>query len=743
MTARKGARGSFWKHDEPLTEERLVQHVNGGPARGVCPIKEGESVTLVAVLDFDSHGGETAWPEMQRAAENVMVDLRSHGYRPIPFRSSGGRGIHLYLLWDEPQDAYSVRAELAHILELGGLKSGAKGVVAREVEIFPKQDEVQAGEFGNQFILPLAGHSEPLDELMGLEPMGKEWVLQMSWPTSKPVPRRERPVRHELALLSNVEPLEKVRSALFSIPNDDELIGPDYDEFRNLVFSVHEATGGSEEGFEVLQEWAEQNPKHHKDPKFLRERIWDYIKDADKRSVAITRGTLYAMAGRSGWFPPTTTDGFDDVADVKRVEVKEPEPLPAFRREKNGRISAVVGNLLLALRREDITGSQIAYDAFRDEIMLAQPGTRDWRPFRDADYVWLRDRLEMGSNGFMPIGKEMLRDVVAAVASEREFDSAQLWLTGLPHDGVSRIDTFLTDYFGVEDNDYHRAVSRYMWTAMAGRVLEPGVKADMVPIFVGHQGAGKSTVIESLVPSPDFFCEVAFSEKDDDLARKMKGKLIAEIGELRGLHTREIEAIKAFITRRHENWVPKFKEFATAYPRRLLFIGSTNAEQFLADETGNRRWLPVGVGKVDVEGVRRVVLELWAEARELFLRGGVAYQEAERLGAGQHQAYKVVDGWSEVVRQWLETPEFEVDGVPTMPVGVTTLQALVGALRFDAARVSRKDEMRMGAVLRELGLVRRRIRTDRGLQWLYVPSSSDEPTLSLLDEAGGNTDLFL
>ncbi|MGC0655093.1 hypothetical protein ACPL3T_23830, partial [Escherichia coli] len=33
--------------DEALTEARLAQHVNGGPAYGAAPIRPGESVTML------------------------------------------------------------------------------------------------------------------------------------------------------------------------------------------------------------------------------------------------------------------------------------------------------------------------------------------------------------------------------------------------------------------------------------------------------------------------------------------------------------------------------------------------------------------------------------------------------------------------------------------------------------------------------------------------------------------------
>lgn len=60
-------------------------------------------------------------------------------------------------------------------------------------------------------------------------------------------------------------------------------------------------------------------------------------------------------------------------------------------------------------------------------------------------------------------------------------------------DGVERVERFLESYAGAEAGDYSRAVSRYMWTAMAARLLNPGAKCDMVPVLVGGQGTGKST----------------------------------------------------------------------------------------------------------------------------------------------------------------------------------------------------------------------------------------------------------
>lgn len=150
--------------DSPLTEFMLAEHCAGRKAYGLCPIAPGESTTQVACLDLDSHKGETPFDEMLEIAQSIAFVLEQDGYTPHMYRSSGGSGIHIYLLWDTPQDAYSVRMMLVRVLESLGFTNGAGGVSKSQIEVFPKQDNVPADGYGSMFILPLSGKSEYLGE---------------------------------------------------------------------------------------------------------------------------------------------------------------------------------------------------------------------------------------------------------------------------------------------------------------------------------------------------------------------------------------------------------------------------------------------------------------------------------------------------------------------------------------------------------------------------------------------------
>ena len=61
----------YWSRN-PLTQELLELHLSGDVARGVCPIKEGESTTSVGLYDLDSH---------MRAAMDTEIEVTSsNGY---------------------------------------------------------------------------------------------------------------------------------------------------------------------------------------------------------------------------------------------------------------------------------------------------------------------------------------------------------------------------------------------------------------------------------------------------------------------------------------------------------------------------------------------------------------------------------------------------------------------------------------------------------------------------------------
>lgn len=415
----------------------------------------------------------------------------------------------------------------------------------------------------------------------------------------------------------------------------------------------------------------------------------------------------------------------DDFVDVSPKAGEAPAD-PVFARDKLGAPLATLANVLAALRSPGYAGVRIGRDQFNDELMLAPVeapgGSPQWRLFTDDDYTRLREALSR--RGWKEIGRDLVRDAVALVGAENAFDSAQVWLDSLPAwDGVARCEGFMARYMKAEDNAYSRAVGAYLWTALAGRVLEPGCQADMVPTFISRQGAGKTRSAQALAPGPEHFVEINLSTRDDNLARSLRGKLVGELGELRGLAGRDAEDIKAWISRRHEEWVPKYKEFAVKFPRRLVLIGTTNEEEILADPTGNRRWLPLRVGlsaDVDVAGIEADRDQLWAEGAALFRTGGVRWQDAERLARGVHHEHRVCDSWEDAVARWLSEPDALTGERPGERPHLRIGDVLAGAVGVAPRQTSRREEMRITKALVACGYARTRISENGARSWVYA-----------------------
>lgn len=706
VTAAKTPEGRMLWTKEALTEVRVKRHLTGGVARGTCPIKAGESTTRLALFDLDSHKGQTPWEKMTRYAADIVEVLEGINCWPVVFRSSGGRGVHIFVVWDEPQDAYSVRERMKQVLGDCGLKDGAKGVAQGEVEVFPKQDSVSADGFGNQFILPLHGQSAPLEPLLDFEVMPREYALDLEWRASAPVPVLEKPVR-EVAVYdteTTPEALRELASALAFLKNDEDGLG--YDEWRNVISGIHHETRGSDEGYALALAFSARSAKFEETE--LREKVWDWLTGKGYSDNPVTAATIYKMARDEGW-QDVSAESFPVLPSPKPSAVAgeghgdDELPMPNFKRDKNGAIEADTNNISKALARVDVCGMEIAFDEFKDEIVFCERGQPGhWQKFRNDHYFKLRKRLEL--IGFRAVGREMIRDAVQNQSADHTIDTAMRWLDGLAWDGKPRVEQFLTRYFSVSDSPYARAVSLYWWTAMAGRVYSPGCQADMSPILVSpQQGLRKSSAVASMVPE-EMHRVMSFDQTATERARLMRGCLSAELAELHGLRTKGNEEIRAWMTRRFDEWTPKYQEFSVKVPRRCLFVGTSNPSELF--EEYERRWLPITIGsKIDTDGIERDRDLLWAEAAALWTAGGVAWREAEELLKDEQGAYRVHDTWEEALNLWARGSGLA--GVAPLEAGFTTREAMIECLAFSDKSVKRADEMRCANALKQLGFVQK------------------------------------
>jgi hypothetical protein len=313
--------------------------------------------------------------------------------------------------------------------------------------------------------------------------------------------------------------------------------------------------------------------------------------------------------------------------------------------------------------------------------------------------------------GFDP-GKEHLIDAVNTLCIENPFDPIISWLDGLHWDEVSRLEKWLIAYGGAEDTPLNRAIGILMLVAMVRRARVPGCKFDLMIVLEGQQGCGKSTLLLVLAGDADNFTDTPLLHLDaKGVAEAVSGKWLVEIPELSGLGKRDVEDTKALLSRTDDRARPAYGRYVESHPRRCIFVGTTNADEYLQDDTGNRRFAPVGVGKIDIEGIRRDRDQLFAEAAHLERKWGELTLPPAVWGdaAATTDERRVVDPWAQILSERLNPARGHTQGYLTRPETLTdgtrriTSVNVATSLGLDPKDCTPATHRRITSAMRSLG----------------------------------------
>ena len=474
----------------------------------------------------------------------------------------------------------------------------------------------------------------------------------------------------------------------------------DHDEWLGLMMSCHHATSG--DGMDEFVTWSIQDPNYASHGDKIRER-WNSLDSS--RGDGITAGTLFKAVIDAGHgdlvHAMTRTTAAQDFPvgplDLASLDLKA---------GRNGVPAATLANCLAVLEHANLG---FAFDELaRRPLLRAEclPWVIDIGREVNDDVLRVIRHFLLVQVG-IEFSKENVIEACLTLARQAPFNPVIDYLSSLKWDGTLRLDDWLVRYLGAEGNEYIRAVGRLVLTAAVRRARRPGCKFDYVMILEGAQGTGKSSALKVL--GGEWHSDAELGRLDSKEAPLvLQSVWIHELGELTAMGRSEVEDLKAFVSRCEDRFRAPYDRVPRTEPRRCIFIGTTNAEAYLFDTTGNRRFWPVKTGRIDIDALRQDRDQLWAEAAAAETTGAPLVLAPHLWAvAAEEQADRLADDpWKDRLAAWLETPRVStVEGVErTVRIGrVHTRELLSYALDIEAGRQTQHLAKRVRDVMRSIG----------------------------------------
>lgn len=337
--------------------------------------------------------------------------------------------------------------------------------------------------------------------------------------------------------------------------------------------------------------------------------------------------------------------------------------------DKDGNIKSVkqfVHNFEIVMDKDDRFAGKIRFNEFAQQLYLCgnvpwekEDNCRAWSSHDDSALFSLI-QADYGLKS-----RQDFADALKNVSMRNKFHPVRELLDSLTWDGKEHIRSLLPEYLGAEDSDYTYQVMRLWMLGAVSRVYKPGSKFDYTIILQGSQGIGKSTFLKLMALDDSWFNDSLDSLDSDKAVQSLTGSWIIELAELKSLARTAggVESVKRFLTATQDKYRIPYERRADTFYRQCVFAGTTNKDDFLQDETGNRRFLIVQTGvkkpskSLFVPEIMDTIKQAWAEVVNIWknekpqlLLPESCMQEAKEL----QEANMADDGKRGIIQEYLE-----------------------------------------------------------------------------------------
>lgn len=408
----------------------------------------------------------------------------------------------------------------------------------------------------------------------------------------------------------------------------------------------------------------------------------------------------------------------DDTTAIKHAFKKAAKESSRFDHlwdtDENGNIINSDKNVINILTTDKEFIGCFRRNTFSDELDVCRNGTWEKkgdtvpRPITDDDDLQVKrfilDHYDIECK------VNQIAECITHIAIGNNYNPVLDYLGSLVWDGVPRLESWMLKYFGVEDSAYYRHVAQMFFISAVRRAKRPGCQYDHVICLAGEQGIFKSTMIKAI--GDPWYLPIHLKDDLKNTVQKMQGQWFLEIPEGVSFGHKDIEELKAFITETFNRERFAYGRRIARYNRKSVFVLTINPKTigYLADPTGNRRFVPVTIKKdIDLQSIKAIKNQLFAEAAVLepdfkcfidknddeVMEGYI--KEIERA--------EVQDDWASVIMEWVSSGLMasRTGHLIAIPDKITCLDVWTNALRGDLKNYNPyREGKRIGEILRKI-----------------------------------------
>lgn len=275
---------------------------------------------------------------------------------------------------------------------------------------------------------------------------------------------------------------------------------------------------------------------------------------------------------------------------------------------------------------------------------------------------------------------QLIRSALTVVANRNRYNPVLEYMNIAYRDWdkEERLDTFFSDYLGVDKSAVTRLITRLFFVGAVAKVYDPSRKFDFVLDLVGGQGAGKTTILQKIAPCGYYTDQFSSFENKDDFA-VMRRALIVNDDEMTATANSTFEVLKKFVTLQEFEYRKPYGHQAERFPKGFVLARTTNNLYYLKDKTGERRFLPLLVDK-DRQLANPVkdltpeyVKQVWGEAVHIFKDGDYSFDltsEQQEMLDEHRQTFMYTDDLEDAIADALDNDWADKDFLSSETIGL-------------------------------------------------------------------------